>query len=103
MEETKTKLYLFFLCKKIGFNLKNQMYARIWKGDKFMTVDQMQILALKPLLTVEETAAFTGIGERTLRSMIAAPNCDFTLHIGKKVLIKKTIFLQYLDNINVIF
>ena len=35
-------------------------------------------------LSIKEAAAYTGVGERRLREMCKAPNCDFCLHIGSK-------------------
>ena len=64
-----------------------------------MTVDQMQILDIKPYLTVEEAAVYMGIGEHTIRAMISDPGCMFVLRIGKKALIKKHTMLEYLDTL----
>lgn len=49
-------------------------------------------------LSIKEAAAYTGVGERRLREMCKAPDCDFCLHIGsKKTLIKRKRLEAYLS------
>lgn len=49
------------------------------------------------LLTVKEAAAYFTIGENCLRDLINEDNCDFVLFRGKKALIKRKKFEEFLD------
>ena len=48
-------------------------------------------------LTVEEAAAYSNIGINKIDEMAKAPNCSFVLYIGRKKLIKRKAFEQYID------
>lgn len=50
----------------------------------------------KPLLTIEETAALYGIGEHKLRELTGSDTCTFVLYVGRKRLIKRKQFDDYL-------
>lgn len=51
----------------------------------------------KLLLTIEEAAAYSGIGMNKLRSMVDEPSCTFVLHVGKRRVIKRKEFERYLE------
>jgi len=52
----------------------------------------------KECLTVEECAGVFGIGENTLRKLIARnPRADYLLRIGNKYLFKKDKFKEYIN------
>ena len=51
----------------------------------------------KSNLTLEEAAAYSGIGINKLRRMTDEPNCDFVLWNGTKRLIKRKQFEDYLE------
>ena len=51
----------------------------------------------KCTLTIEEAAAYFGIGQNKLRELTEDPNCKFVLWVGTKRLIKRKLFEQYLD------
>lgn len=53
-------------------------------------------------LTIEEAAAYSGIGIVTLRERIASKEYDFILNVGTKKLIKRKQFEKYLDRINAV-
>lgn len=53
----------------------------------------------KENLTLEEAAALFNIGVNKLRAMTSSPNCDFVLFVGRKRLIKKSAFTEYLERI----
>lgn len=53
----------------------------------------------KENLTLEEAAALFNIGVNKLRDMTSSPNCDFVLFVGRKRLIKKSAFTEYLERI----
>lgn len=44
----------------------------------------------KMTLSIEEAAAYSGIGMNKLRELTKSPFCDFVLYVGKKTLIKKS-------------
>lgn len=53
---------------------------------------------LKANLTVEEAAAYTGIGMNKLREISDDNSCDFVLWIGRKRLLKRKKLEEFLEN-----
>lgn len=51
----------------------------------------------KSNLTVEEAAAYSGIGQNKLRKMTDIESCPFVLWIGNKRLIKRRIFDDFIE------
>ena len=51
----------------------------------------------KSNLTVEEAAAYTGIGVNKIRKLSESDNCPFVLWVGKKRLIKRRKFDEYVE------
>lgn len=51
----------------------------------------------KSTLTLEEAAAYTGIGINKLRTMSDAEDCDWVLWVGKRRLLKRRKLDDYLD------
>ena len=51
----------------------------------------------KSNLTLEEAAAYSGIGINKLRELTNAKNCRFVLWVGSKRLIKRRLFDQYIE------
>lgn len=51
----------------------------------------------KSNLTVEEAAAYTGIGINKIREMSSGDNCPFVLWVGNKRLIKRRKFDEYVE------
>lgn len=47
-------------------------------------------------LTIEEAAELTNIGEARIRELSKARDCDFSLQVGRKILIKREPFIKYL-------
>ena len=48
-------------------------------------------------LSVEEAAAYSGVGQRKIRELLEEPDCDFVLRVGTgKKLIKRKKFEAYL-------
>lgn len=52
----------------------------------------------KSNLTIEEAAAYFGIGQNKLRELTSDDNCNFVLWCGSKRLIKRKAFERYLEN-----
>lgn len=53
---------------------------------------------LKANLTVEEAAAYTGIGMNKLRELSDDDSCDFVIWIGRKRLLKRKKLEEFLEN-----
>lgn len=51
----------------------------------------------KSNLTLEEAAAYSGIGINKLREITNEKNCNFVLFIGNKRLIKRRLLDKYLE------
>ena len=51
----------------------------------------------KSNLTLEEAAAYSGIGINKLRDLTSEQNCRFVLWVGNKWLIKRRLFDQYIE------
>lgn len=49
------------------------------------------------LLTLEEAAAYSGIGARTLKTISDDPSCEFVLWIGRKRMFKRTKLDRFID------
>lgn len=52
----------------------------------------------KICLTLEEAAAYSGIGINRIRELTNEPGCDFVLFVGSKRLIKRRQFEKFLDS-----
>lgn len=52
----------------------------------------------KSNLTLEEAAAYSGIGTAKLRQLTDAEDCDFVLWNGNKRLIKRRLLDKYLES-----
>lgn len=53
---------------------------------------------LKSNLTVEEAAAYSGVGRSKLRELSDDENCSFVLWVGNKRLIKRRLLDEFLDS-----
>lgn len=51
----------------------------------------------KTILTVEEAAAYTGIGRAKIRQIISQGNCPFTVNNGTQICVIQEAFIDYLD------
>ena len=51
----------------------------------------------KAVLTIDEASAYSNIGLVKLRNMTNDPRCPFVLHVGRKKLIKRKEFTDYLS------
>ena len=54
----------------------------------------------KANLTIEEAAAYFGIGTNKLREITSNPDCGFVIWIGTKRLIKRKKFEKYLEDVD---
>ena len=51
----------------------------------------------KMTLTIEEASAYSNIGLNKLREMCDKPHCSFVLFVGRKKLIKRKAFEEYIS------
>ncbi len=51
----------------------------------------------KAMLTVEEAAAYTGIGINKLREMSDVPGCEYILWVGKRRMFKRKMLEEFLE------
>lgn len=52
----------------------------------------------KSYLTLEEAAAYTGIGINKLRNMSNEESCEYVLWVGNRRMLKRRKLDEYLDN-----
>jgi len=60
------------------------------KENQYLPINQ------KSLLTIPEAAEYSNIGQNKLSEMLKNPRCTFVLYVGKKKLIKRIPFEEYL-------
>ena len=53
----------------------------------------------KSNLTIQEAAAYFGIGMQKLRQLTAKEDCLYVLWVGSKCLIKRVMFEEYLRDV----
>ena len=52
---------------------------------------------IKPYLTIEEAAEYTGIGRDKRYEMTSLADCPFVLWVGNRRMIKRRIFDEYIE------
>lgn len=52
----------------------------------------------KASLSIVEAAGYSGIGQTKLRQLVSREDCPFALWVGRKCLIKRKQFDEYLNN-----
>ena len=50
-------------------------------------------------LTITEAAKVFGIGEKQIRHMIQEPGCSYVMYVGRKALIKREPFEEFLKKV----
>lgn len=53
----------------------------------------------KLILTIDEASDYSNIGTNTIRQLLADPNCEFRLYVGRKKLVKRKAFEKYLEEV----
>ena len=56
----------------------------------------------KANLTIDEAAAYFGIGNNKLREVTSKPDCEFVIRVGAKRLIKRKKFERYLEDVDTV-
>ena len=59
-------------------------------------VDKLSINQ-KYTLTIEEAAEYSNIGQNRISNLLKNPRCSFVLHVGKKKLVKRKEFEDFLS------
>jgi len=49
-------------------------------------------------ISIEEAAAYSGIGRDKLRALTEEEDCDYVIWVGKRRMIKRVKFEKYLNN-----
>ena len=89
-EENVIKYYV--LCNQ----LKNVIRTG-WK-DWHVKKERLEVpIWHKPYLTIDEATAYTGIGREKLREMTRFADCPFVLWVGKRRMIKRELFDEYIE------
>lgn len=52
----------------------------------------------KHLLTIDEAALYTNIGQNRIAEMLRKPSCPFVIYIGRKKLVKRAAFEKFLES-----
>ena len=52
----------------------------------------------KMALTIKEAAAYSNIGINRIDTMLRSPGCPFALYVGKKKLVKRKEFEEFIHN-----
>ena len=63
------------------------------------TIDKVPIWE-KCTLTIDEAAEFSNIGKNKLSELLKRPRCPFVLYVGKKKLVKRKEFLEFISRNN---
>ena len=48
-------------------------------------------------LTIEETAEYSNIGQNKISQLLKEPNCTFVLYVGRKKLVKRKEFEDFIS------
>ena len=56
----------------------------------------------KANLTIDEAAAYFGIGTNKLREITSNPDCEFVIRVGAKRLFKRKKFERYLEDVDTV-
>ena len=67
-----------------------------------MTNQNQQAMPLpigrKMLLSIREAAEYSNIGINKIDEMLKQPNCPFVLYVGKKKLVKRKAFEEFIES-----
>lgn len=63
-----------------------------------MNIKETVPIDRKLLLTIDEAAIYSNIGQNKLTELVKDPKCSFVLYVGKKRLIKRKEFEEFISN-----
>ena len=55
---------------------------------------------LKLTLTVQEAAAYSGIGQNRIAHHLREPGCPFAMRVGSKIMVKRQEFEEYISKVS---
>ena len=53
----------------------------------------------KAAITIDEAAEYSNIGKQTLKEIISQKGCPFVFRVGRKRLIKRVLFDEYINQL----
>lgn len=70
------------------------------KEDKTVMTNNVQTVPIheKLALTIREAAEYSNIGINKIDEMLRTPNCPFVLFVGKKKLVKRKEFEEFISS-----
>lgn len=70
------------------------------KEDKSVMTNNVQTVPIheKLALTIREAAEYSNIGINKIDEMLRTPNCPFVLFVGKKKLVKRKEFEEFISS-----
>lgn len=70
------------------------------KEDKTVMTNNVQTVPIheKLALTIREAAEYSNIGINKIDEMLRTPNCPFVLFVGKKKLVKRKAFEEFISS-----
>ena len=79
--------------------VRNLKFLVVLRGGEEMTNEKIETIKLteKLALTIEEAAEFSSIGINKIRELLRDPECPFALHIGRRTLVKRRRFEEYIE------
>ena len=72
------------------------------RGGEVMKEKEKVPIYHKALLTIEEAAELTNIGQGRIRELVDKSTCEFVLMVGAKRLVKREKFIDFLNDRKVI-
>ncbi len=75
-------------------------YSVMRKGNRIMkeTAQKSLLISEKYNLTIKEAVEYFNIGEKSIRRIVADnPTAEYILMVGNKVLLKRKLFEQFID------
>lgn len=78
-----------------------QMFSeKTSKEDKTVMTNNVQTVPIheKLALTIREAAEYSNIGINKIDEMLRTPNCPFVLFVGKKKLVKRKEFEEFISS-----
>lgn len=67
-------------------------------GSEILSFEQNVPLSEKLCLTVDEANRYSGIGVNTISAMLNREDCPFVLRVGRKRLVKRKEFEEFIRN-----
>lgn len=78
-----------------------QMFSeKTSKEDKTVMTNNVQTVPIheKLALTIREAAEYSNVGINKIDEMLRTPNCPFVLFVGKKKLVKRKEFEEFISS-----